>query len=213
MSKAGFSLPFTALPNYQHNMKVKHFLQLLFILLYGCSYNSGKQENGKGEKQFGLHIENGPRQGFQYFDSTKTEYNYRYYTMTITNDTIIPVLFQFHFDTTAILVNDSVKSKIFLLPRQLTPEKQQFDQTISKELIKFLDVEIDTPLNLNKTLEPSEKCVLTFGVLTDTKYFDPTTPFGTEILTSNENLSAISMKLKINDRLIIPCGQFSYINK
>jgi len=194
-------------------MTVKHFFQLLFILLYGCSFNSDKQENGKGEKQFGLHIENGPRQGFQYFDSTKTEYNYRYYTMTITNDTIVPVLFEINFDTADILVNDSLKSKIFLLPRHLTPDEQHFDQTIPKELIRFLDVEIATPLNFIKTLKPSEKCVLTFGVLTDTKYFDPTTPFGTEILTSNENSSAISMKLKINDRLIIPCGQFSYINK
>ena len=125
-------------PNHHHNMTVKYFIQLLFILLYSCSSNLVKTDFGKGEKQFGFHIENGPRQGFQYFDSTKTEYNYRYYTITITNDTIVPILLQINFDKTDILVNDSVKSKIFLLPRHLTPDKQHFDQTMSKELIKFL---------------------------------------------------------------------------
>ena len=193
-------------------MTVNYFIELLFILLYGCSCNSVKQDFGKAEKQFGLHIDKGPRQGFQYFDSTKTEYNYRYYTITITNDTIVPILLKINFETTDNHVNDSIKSKIFLLPRHLTPDKQLFDKTMSKELIKFIDLEIDTPQNLIKTLKQREKCVLTFGVLTDTKYFDPTTPYGTEILTSNENLSVIAMKLKINDRLIIPCGQFSYIN-
>ena len=193
-------------------MTLNYFIELLFILLFGCSCNSVKQDFGKGEKQFGLHIDKGPRQGFQYFDSTKTEYNYRYYTIEITSDTIVPILLKINFDTTDIPVNDSIKSKIFLLPRHLTLEKQQFDQTMSKELIKFLDVEIDNPQNLIKTLKQGEKCVFTFGVLTDIKYFDPTTPYSTEILTSNENLSVIAMKLKINDRLIIPCGQFSYIN-
>ena len=198
-------------PNHHHNMTVKYFIQLLFILLYSCSSNLVKTDFGKGEKQFGFHIENGPRQGFQYFDSTKTEYNYRYYTITITNDTIVPILLQINFDKTDILVNDSIKSKIFLLPRHLTPDKQHFDQTMPKELIRFLDVEIDPPQKLIKTLKQSEKCVLTFGVLTDTKYSDPTTPYGTEILTSDENSPVISMKLKINDRLIIPCGKISYI--
>ena len=193
-------------------MTLNYFIELFFILLFGCSCNSVKQDFGKGEKQFGLHIDKGPRQGFQYFDSTKTEYNYRYYTIEITSDTIVPILLKINFDTTDIPVNDSIKSKIFLLPRHLTPDKQQFDQTMSKELIKFLDVEIDNPQNLIKTLKQGEKCVFTFGVLTDIKYFDPTTPYSTEILTSNENLSVIAMKLKINDRLIIPCGQFSYIN-
>ena len=193
-------------------MTLNYFIELFFILLFGCSCNSVKQDFGKGEKQFGLHIDKGPRQGFQYFDSSKTEYNYRYYTIEITSDTIVPILLKINFDTTDILVNDSIKSKIFLLPRHLTLDKQQFDQTMSKELIKFLDVEIDNPQNLIKTLKQGEKCVFTFGVLTDIKYFDPTTPYSTEILTSNENLSVIAMKLKINDRLIIPCGQFSYIN-
>lgn len=193
-------------------MIVKYFIKILFILLCSCSSNLVKKDFGKSEKQFGLHIENGQRQGFQYFDSTKTEYNYRYYTITITNDTIVPILLQINFDKTGILVNDNVKSKIFLLPRHLTPDKQHVDQTMSKELIRFLDVEIDTPQKLIKTIKQSEKCVLTFGVLTDTKYLDPTTPYGTEILTSNKDLSVISMKLKINDRLIIPCGKFSYLN-
>lgn len=76
-----------------------------------------------------------------------------------------------------------------------------------------MDLEIDTPVHLDKTIKPTEKYVVTFGVLTDSKYLDPTTPFGTRLLSTNENSSAVSIKLKISDSLIIPCGQFSYIEK
>lgn len=210
-------------------MTVKHLFRLLFLIcLYGCFDNSDNQVSKsvqtqqwetsqrklqKWKNHFGLYIENGPRQGFQYFDASKTEYNYRYYTITITNDSIIPVHLEIYFPETAEILKDSGKSKVFLLPRHLTPEEQHFDHSISKELKSFLDEEIDTPVRLNKTLKPTEKCVLTFGVLTDTKYPDPTTPFDTRLLTSNENSSVISIKLQINDTLIIPCGQFSYIEK
>ena len=96
----------------------------------------------------------------------------------------------------------------------MTPNEQHFDTGgISKELKRFLAFEIDNPVHLSKVLNPREKCVLTFGVLTDTKYPDPTTPYETELLASSEKTSAISLKLKINDTLIIPCGQFSYIQK
>lgn len=194
-------------------MKVKHFFNLvLLICLFGCSENSNERANRSGPIQFGLYIENGPRQGFQYFDSTRTEYNYRYCTITITNDSLIPVNLEIYFPETAKTLINSSNSKVFLLPRHLTPKEQHFDHSISKELKGFLDFEINKPEHLNKTLNPTEKCVLTFGVLTDTKYPDPTTPFDTKLLTSNEN-SAISFRLKINDTLIIPCGQFSYSEK
>ncbi|MGL4599297.1 MAG: hypothetical protein ACRCYO_17375, partial [Bacteroidia bacterium] len=147
------------------------------------------------------------------FDSTKTEYNYRYCTITITNDSIIPVRLEISLPETAEILIDSCKSKVFLLPRHLTPEEQHFDQNMSKELKRFLDEEINAPVHLTKILKPTEKCILTFGVLTDIRYPDPTTSFGTRLLTSSENSSVISIKLKINDTLIIPCGQFLYAEK
>ncbi len=200
-------------------MTVKPLYRLIFLIcLYGCSPSSGNHSEKiailTGEKQFGLYITNGPRQGLQYIDSTKTEYNYRYYTITITNDSLIPIHLNINFSETAMGSRDSLKSIFFLLPRSLTPEKQHFDDGgMSKELKRFLNVGIDTHVYLNKTLKPTERCVLTFGVLTDTKYADPTTPFDTKLLTSPKNSSEISVKLKINDSLIIPCGQISYINK
>jgi len=195
-------------------MKVKHLFELLLLIcLFGCSDDSEEGANRSGQTQFGLYIENGPRQGFQYFDSTRTEYNYRFRTIIITNDSLIPVKLEIYFPETSKLIIDSSNSKVFLLPRHLTPKEQNFDHSISKELKRFLDFEIDKPENLNKTINPTEKCVLTFGVLTDVKYPEPTNTFETKLLASTENSSEISLRLKINDTFIIPCGQFSYLEK
>lgn len=196
-------------------MIVKPLFQLVFLIcLYSCSGNAYKHVNRPGDRQFGLNIENGPRQGMQYFDSSGVEYNYRYNTITIWNDSIAPIQLEIGFSEMGMNTKDSLQSKFFLLPRHLTPNQQQFDKgEISEELKRFLEFEIDKPEHLSKVLKPGEKCVLTFGVLTDIKYPDPTTPYETKLLTSNDNTSAISLKLKINDTLIIPCGQFSYMQK
>jgi hypothetical protein len=205
-------------------MIVKHLFRLVFLIcFYGCLGNSDNHVNRPKEKQlrlnqyhhlqFGLNIENGPRQGMQYF-SSGAEYNYRYNTITIWNDSTVAIQLEIGFSEMVMNLKDSIRSKIFLLPRHLTPNEQHFDTGgISEELKKFLDFEIDNPVHLSKVLNPGEKCVLTFGVLTDTKYPDPTTPYETELLTSREKTSAISLKLKINDTLIIPCGQILCMQK
>jgi hypothetical protein len=202
-------------------MTVKHLFRLVFLIfLYGCSDNSSHyahrtgEEIKTGEKQSGLYIENGPRQGMQYVDSSGAEYNYRYNTITIWNDSTVAIQLEIGFSEKQMNLKDCIRSKIFLLPRHLTPNEQHYDTGgMSEELKRFLDFEIDNPVYLCKVLNPREKCVLTFGVLTDTKYPDPTTPYETELLTSHEKTSAISLKLKINATLIIPCGQFSYMQK
>ena len=215
-------------------MTVKNLVRLVFLIcLFGCSGNSGNfaykadpkqfSHNFKNDPkqalqyrylQFGLYIENGPRQGMQYFDSSFAEYNYRYNTITIRNDSTAAIQLEIGFLETGMNLKDSMRSKFFLLPRHLTPNEQHMDSGgISKELKRFLDFESDHPVHLSKVLKPREKCVLTFGVLTNRKYPDPTTPYETELLTSHENTSATSLKLKINNTLIIPCGQFSYIQK
>lgn len=193
-------------------MKIKYLLQFIFVVcLCSCSDSSNDRTSKKGQKQFGLDIVNGPRQGYQYIDSAKTEYNYRYNTFTLTNDTIIPIRLEIGFSNKSL--SDSSNSQIFLLPRRLTPEYQHMDPVMSRELKQFLDFEIDLSEHLNKIINPNEKCVLTFGVLTDTKYLDPTTPYETKLLTSNESSAQITLRLKINDTLIIPCGHFSYVDK
>ncbi len=195
-------------------MTVKHLFRfVILVCLYSCTANTADGTSTIFKTQSGPYIENGPRQGFQYFDSIMTEYNYRYYTMTITNDSIVPIHLVIYFPKTAELLMDKYKSKVFLLPRHLTPKEQHFDHGISKELKIFLDSEIDKSEHLDKILSPTEKYTMTFGFLTSTKYPDPTTPFNTKLLTSNENSSTILFKLKVNDTLIIPCGQFSYAEK
>lgn len=195
-------------------MTVKHLFILIFLFcLFGCSDNSEIHINGTGKKQFGLYIENSQRRGSQFFDSTMTEYDYRYYNVIIMNDSIIPVRLAinlYKMDTNSL---ENLESKVFLLPTRLVPEKQHLYQNIPKKIKRFLENGIDKPIFFNKTLKPTEKCILTFGVLTNTKYLNPTTPFGPRLLTTNENSSKFSFKLRINDYLIIPCGHFSYIDK
>ncbi len=187
------------------------FLLIFSIWLYSCSNNTDSRVNITKPTQFGLSIENGQRQGFQYYDSTNTEYNYRYNTITITNDTTVPIQLEIGFSEKDL--NKISYSKVFLLPRPLTPNKQQFDNSISDGLKRFLDLDTGKQEHLSKTLKPNEKCVLTFGVLTDIKYPDPTTPYETKLLTHKEIPSAISCKLKINDTLVIPCGHFKYLEE
>jgi len=73
---------------------LKHkLIAAVFILctISACGQNE-KYKDGvttiSSQKKYGLYIANGQRQGMQYFDSTQTEYNYRYYTMMVTNDSI-----------------------------------------------------------------------------------------------------------------------------
>ena len=101
----------------------------LFIGFFSCSENSDNSKINKqarnqlGERQFGVYIKSGYRQGYQYFDSHKNEFNYRNYTMTIMNDTAVPVHFLISFCDTGIARSQSTKSKVFLLPRHLTPNE------------------------------------------------------------------------------------------
>jgi hypothetical protein len=196
-------------------MIVKHLFRLVFLIcLCGCYDSSDNRKNRSDLTQFGLYIKNGPRQGVQYFNST-SQYNYRYYTMTVTNDSMTPVHLEIHFSKTGEVLSDRCNSKVFLLPRHLTSEVLQYDKGMFAELKRFLDLEIDKPVYLNDTLKPTETCVLIFGVLTKTSYSeydsDPTTPYGTQLIASKENSSKILLKLKINDTLVIPCGHFTYI--
>jgi len=188
--------------------KKQIYLLAPLIFLLGCFGNSDHYSNHKNNTSSGLSIENGPRQGFQYIDSNSTEYNYRYYTITLTNDTTVPIQLSFGFTSLVTRLNDTSLTKIFLLPRHLTPKQQQYDtHGISPALQYYLDHELEKLIQLDKTIQPKEKCVLTFGVLTNIKYSDPTTSYGTNLLARNGKF-----ELKITNALILPCGQYSFIN-
>ncbi len=190
------------------------FLLLTSICLLGCSGPSQQTTTQPkiGEKQSGLFVEHGPRHGFQYVDSAGMEYNARYFSLPLTNDTVIPIQLEVYFPEAARNIIDSTHSKVFLLPRNLTPDGLFFDHNLTN-LQRFMDAGVYNGEHLNKTLQPCEKCILAFGVLTNIKYPDPTFPIGGKLVTTIENESTVSLKLEISDTLISPCGKLIYLKK
>jgi hypothetical protein len=118
-----------------------------------------------------------------------------------------------------------LKSKVFLLPIKLTPERQHFDNSMSEELKHFLDNNVDVPISLDTIINPNERIVMTFVVLTDEKYGE----FMQMQLISSakqfrlnkndsleklvhwpEKLQTIYLALDLVNSFIIPCGQISF---
>ena len=217
-------------------MTLKYLFGLLFVFgLYSCSDdapNEVKHEKYFGsysdsQKGSGISIENGPRQGFQYFDSAGTEYSYRYITTTISNDSLVPIhlIISFSKEYTYLRSHNSLKSKVFLLPRELTPERQHFDNSMSKELKHFLDKDVDAPISLDKIINPNERLVMTFGVLTEMKYgefmrmelissdkqfhLNPDDSLE-NIVHPSEDSRTFYLGLNLVNSFIIPCGQISF---
>ena len=123
------------------------------------------------EVQNGLQIENGPNQGLNYTDTLGTKYSYRYITTTITNDSTISINLQIASSNEYAYpapYNDQ-KFRVFLLPKELSPDKITYDRSSyelgDNEIRSFFDRGLNPPYILNETLEPGEKCVVTFGTL------------------------------------------------
>ena len=202
-------------------MKYRNLIGLIFLIgVYSCTDNQQVDTNipNQSEKYSDIHIKNGPRQGFEYFDLMKNRFMYIYTTMTITNDSKSPVNLEISLSKN---YTDSLKSKVFLLPRTLTPESQHFDNSMSKELKLFLDRDLDTPISLNKIIYPNENCIVTFGTLTNMKYFltdiKYRAPSNIALKTSVNNPSILSLQLNLDDGfkdtindIIIPCGQITF---
>lgn len=212
-------------------MTYNYLIGLLVVFgLYSCFEDPAeepkheKHEGGYSKKHSQLTIENGPRQGFQYVDATGTEFNYRYITTTLTNDSVIPIRLTISFsnDYTYLSSHGGLKSKVFLLPRELTPQQQHFDNSMSKELKQFLDTRVDSAVTLDKIIHPNERLVMTFGVLTDVKYgefmqmalissdkkfrLNVPEPDANKV-SSKEDTSTIYLALNLVSGFIIPCGQ------
>jgi len=205
----------------------------LFIVLIVCSCS---QRTSKGRLQInsGLLIEYGPNQGLTHTDTLGTKHNYRYITATITNDSTIAIHLQIalsnEYDFPAACGDK--KYKVFLLPKELTPDTAALINNITNGLGNFLDRCLDTPYILNKTLEPGEKCVVTFGTL----YSRPTNcgvvPNALFAQGDSDNFQAcdslmnqdkstdpqLALGLKLDFYsgrspfacILIPCGQISY---
>lgn len=206
-------------------MKFRTIVGLLIVLHIGSCIQ--RTSNG------GLLIDNGPSHGVNYTDTLGTKYSLRYIPITITNDCTISIHLQIaisnEFDYP--VAYGDMKYKVFLFPKELTPDKVTFD-TLSyelgnNELRNLLDTGFDSPYILNKTLERHEKCVITIGTL----YPNPTNcgvvP-NALFLQNNRGLYHTCDSLMNQDKstdpqltlglkldfcescILIPCGQVSY---
>jgi len=213
------------LPNVSGNAGQMKYRNLIILLLavgiFSCSdsksvkYNSDKNSSNQSEKHFYMTIKNGIGYGFLYSDFMRHRYFCRNHTTTITNNGIAPVHLELSLSNKYYYIDskDSLKSKVFLLPREVTPKSQDFASLTIKELKRFLDNNIDASSSLDKIINPKESCVVTFGVLVEIGYASVS-----EIaLVSKENSSTLSLDLKLDRHLktssplIIPCGQITFM--
>ena len=209
---------------------------LVLVFLHFCS-DELPQEN-RHDKYFGsyskkysrISIENGPRKGLHYFDSSGIKYSCLYITTTITNDSLIPIrlIISFSKEYNYLRTNNILNSRVFLLPKRLIPERQlDFDKSMSKEIKQFLDTGINVPISLDTIIKPGERVVMTFGVLTEMKYeeFRYMELIASEkqfhlkkndslasLLPPSENSHSFYLALDIINSLLIPCGQISFLN-
>lgn len=196
----------------------------LFAVLSNCS-------SAPHESKPGLRIEHGPNQGLSHTDTLGIKYNYRYITTTITNDSTIPIHIQIALpeDVFPIAWSDH-EYKVFVLPRELTPNPPAFHNNITDGLDNFFDTGLDNLHAIDKTLEPGEQCVATIGTLYLPGTFSivPTAVFAqseSDKFRACDNLMGhaesanhqlIGLKLDFHIKgvregcILIPCGQISY---
>lgn len=136
----------------------------LLIVLIGCSGNQQTPISG-------LRIENSPNRGLNYTDPVGTKYSYRNIPITITNDSTIAIHIKLALSNEYDYPSDDddQKFKVFLLPKELTPDKVTWDslsgEVGNNELRNFFEKGLNFPYILNETLEPGEKCDITMGTL------------------------------------------------
>ena len=116
----------------------------------------------------GLKIEYGPNLGITHTDPLGAKHFYVHSTAIITNDSIIPIHLQatlsneYEFPT---FCGDTNKYKVFLVPKELTPDTATIYNNVLNGQNDFLNTPLDNPSVLNKILNPDEYCVVTIGVL------------------------------------------------
>lgn len=213
-------------------MTVKCLFGLLFLLgLYSCL--DDPPDERRHDKYFGSYskkyssqilIKNGPRQGFPFGIN-----NYLCITTTITNVSLVPIHLGISFskEYDFLRLNSILKSKVFLLPRQLNSELQLYsDKSVSEELKQFLGTDVDIPNSLDTVINPNERIIMTFGMLTEMKqenfpYFELISTDKQFHLNTNDSIENLVRSTKdtqtcylaldiINNRLI-PCGQISLV--
>ena len=228
-------------------MKFRAIVGLLIVLIVcSCSQRTSKNglhndigTNQHHESKSGLRIENSPNRGLNYTDTLGTKYSYRNIPITITNDSTIAIHIQIalsnEYDYPAAY--DDQKFKVFLLPKELTPDKVTWNSVSYElgynELHNFFDRGLNPAYVLNETLEPGEKCFITMGTLYPRPTDSFVLPHALFVQGDSVNFQAcdntidqdgstdpelaIGLKLDFNrgesneSCILIPCGQIYYL--
>ena len=172
-----------------------------------------------------LRIENGPNQGLSHTDTLGIKYNYRYLTSTITNDSTVPIHLRIALSSEYAYpaAHGDRKYKVFLLPRELTPDAPSLVNNMTDGLGSFLDRCLENPYILDRILEPREQCVVTIGTLYSQPANCGVVPSALFAQSDSDSLEAcdspvgqdgstarvtLGVKLDLCDGcILIPCGQ------
>ncbi len=160
---------------------------LMFLLSFLISFTHCSQEKSKSAEhtskselqsvndpkqnlstKIGLKIENGTNQGIRANAKLGIKNPVIYTTSIITNVGTSPIDLQMALSKEyefPAFCGDSSTYKVFLFPKELTPDTITLTNTIVSGEDDFLKSPLNTPYTLNKTLKPNEYCVITLGTL------------------------------------------------
>jgi len=180
------------------------------ILVFSCAnIEPVNNINTRQNKQQGLLMEIGQRQGFQFTDTANKEYNFRYYTICLQNDTTVPIFVEYSVLEEALEKFESLHSKMFIFPSNFCPNQFQFDDNFSEELKKYLATEDLIAYKLKKMLNPKEKLFARIGILTSVNYKDPSVLFIKSIGLLKSFRSSL-MDIQFNDSISFPVARIRF---
>lgn len=217
-------------------------LRHLIIILISfciCSCEDNEPKEHLNKKHLGIYFDHGNWTGGYYSDKNGNTYLYRSVTTSITNDTTIPIHVKLEFLNELKCKNafNERFMKIFILPKELSGEKQYKYPGVSPELQKYLDFDTNKKSSLNEELNPNEELTITFGTLNYNKNYGPTQmalisnklkphfiSHDSIIEKSIANKKPLDLYIAFDfassekdstcfSFLCIPCGQISYMNR
>ena len=153
-------------------MIIRNLFGLLLILfICSCAQQDAKSEEYNKNSldqhplfKHGLKIEYGPNLGS--IDKYAAG-DYIFISATITNDSTIPIRLQVAISGEYDFPDSCSHSKykVFLLPKELTPDTATLYNNITDGVDEFLNRCLDEPYILDKTLKQGEYTVITIGTL------------------------------------------------
>ncbi len=189
----------------------------------------------------GLKIEYGPNLGIHHHSNTGIKYFYTHITAIITNQNKSSIELYLGLSKTVefpTFCNDNTY-KVFLLPEELTPDTATVYNNIVNGTHDFLNAPLHQSSTISKTLKANELCMVTIGTLTQLpsscsvvpravfshdslNRYAPCEKFINQEIPTNP-LVEIGVKLEYYNRrkfigpeddcMIIPFGQFSYVDQ